>query len=249
MQGRCANRCAITAPRVTRTGTYGTGRAPQRGCIGLHLILYSIHNTATERRCERSHSNTPPVKKLAPLTTRSSNLRCVSAAEHQTAEQYSKTDKTNHLKHLPRSDLSWNTCQDFLKIPSRWEAALETERRCFSKVILESNVTPNITRSSDSFSTVPSIVTAGDWGRIVLDMETIIVLVLLAFNFIPQRSHHSFIFTRSRFKGLGMAQQLSKWSHRHNRSACSPKWNKAPRRTGGTIIGPKHSPAALLTRR
>ena len=40
------NRCAITVPRVTRTGTYGTGRAPQRGCIGLHLILYSIHNTA-----------------------------------------------------------------------------------------------------------------------------------------------------------------------------------------------------------
>ena len=33
-------RCAITAPRVTRTGTYGTGRAPYKGCIGLHLILY-----------------------------------------------------------------------------------------------------------------------------------------------------------------------------------------------------------------
>ena len=36
-----------------------------------------------------SHSNTPPVKNLAPLTTRSSSLRCVSAAEHHTAEQYS----------------------------------------------------------------------------------------------------------------------------------------------------------------
>ena len=71
-------RCAITAPRVTRTGTYGTGRAPYRGCIGLHLILYSIHNTETYRRCARSHANTPPVKKLAPLTTRSSSLRCVS---------------------------------------------------------------------------------------------------------------------------------------------------------------------------
>ena len=94
------NRCAITAPRVTRTGTYGTGRAPQRGCIRLHLILYSIHITATERRCARSHSNTPQVKKLAPLTTRSSSLKCVSAAEHHTAEQYSKTGKTKPLKHL-----------------------------------------------------------------------------------------------------------------------------------------------------
>ena len=91
------NRCAITPPRITSTGIYGTGRAPQRGCIGLYLILYSIHNIATERRCARSQSNTPPVKKLAPLTTRFSSLRCVSAAEHQTAEQYYKTFKTKHL--------------------------------------------------------------------------------------------------------------------------------------------------------
>ena len=115
-------------------------------CIGLHLILHDMHNTATDRRCARSHSNTPPVKKLAPLTTRPSSLRCVSAAK-QTAEQYSKTGKTKPQKHLPRSSFPWNTCQDFLKIPSRSEAALETERSCFSKVILESNVTPNITRS------------------------------------------------------------------------------------------------------
>ena len=98
------------------------------------------------------------VRSQAPLTARSSSFSSVSATEHQTAEQYSKTGKTKPRKHLPRSDLSWNTRQDFLKIPSLWEAALETERRCFSKVILESNITPNITRSSDSFSTVPSIV-------------------------------------------------------------------------------------------
>ena len=42
----------------------------------------------------------------------------------------------------------------FFTLPSCSEAALETDRRCFSIVILESNVTPNITRSSDSFSTV-----------------------------------------------------------------------------------------------
>ena len=59
---------------------------------------------------------------------------------------------------------------------------METERRCLSKVILESNVTHNITKSSDSFSTVPSIVNRGDWICIVRDLETIIVLVLLAFN-------------------------------------------------------------------
>ena len=49
--------------------------------------------------------------------------------------------------------------------------------------ISESNVT-NMFRYSDSFSTVPSMVNGGDWGCIVCDLETIIVLVLLAFNFI-----------------------------------------------------------------
>ena len=38
------------------------------------------------------------------------------------------------------------------------------------------------------------------WGCIVRDLETIIVLVLLAFNFIPQRSHYAFTLTRSRFR-------------------------------------------------
>ena len=49
--------------------------------------------------------------------------------------------------------------------------------------ILASNVTPNIMRSWDSFSTVPPIVNGGDWECIVRDLETIIVLVLLVFNF------------------------------------------------------------------
>ena len=40
----------------------------------------------------------------------------------------------------------------------------------------------------------------GDY--IVRDLETIIVLVLLAFNFIPQRSHHLLTFTRSRLQIL-----------------------------------------------
>ena len=47
---------------------------------------------------------------------------------------------------------------------------------------MESNAAHNITRSSDSFTTVPPIVNKGDWGCIVGDLETIIVLVLLAFN-------------------------------------------------------------------
>ena len=62
-----------------------------------------------------------------------------------------------------------------------------------------------MSRSSDSFSAVPPIVTAGDWGCIVRDLETIIVLVLLAFNFIPQKSHHSLTFMRSRHRDSATA--------------------------------------------
>ena len=144
-----------------------------------------------------SHSNTPPCKKQAQQTAWSSTLRCVSAAKHHTAEQYSKTVRTKRRKHLSCSDISWNTRQDLLKIPSVWEDALETKRRCFSMVILESNFTPNITLSSDFFSTVQPIVNGCDWRCIVLDLETIMVLVLFAFTFIPQRSHHSLTLPRS----------------------------------------------------
>ena len=72
---------------------------------------------------------------------------------------------------------------------------------------MESNVTPNITRSSDSFSTVPPIVNGGYWGSIVSDLETTIVLVLLAFNFIPQRSHHSLTLPRSRIRDSATVTQ------------------------------------------
>ena len=98
-----------------RTCTYSPGWPSLSGCIGLHLFLYIIHRTAIDRWLVMSHSNTPPVQ------------ICISR------------------KHLPRINLSWSTRQDFLKIPSLWEAALETKRRFFSNIILESNVTPNIT--------------------------------------------------------------------------------------------------------
>ena len=48
-------------------------------------------------------------------------------------------------------------------------------------------------------STVPSRVNGVDWGWTVLDLETIIVLVLLAFSLIPHRSHHTLTLFRSRF--------------------------------------------------
>ena len=63
----------------------------------VHRVIPNImHNTATVRRCAMPHSDIPPVANLAPLTA-----RCVSVAEHHTAEEYSKTDRTKPRKHLP----------------------------------------------------------------------------------------------------------------------------------------------------
>ena len=90
-------------------------------------------------------------------------------------------------------------------------------------VLLESNVTPNMTRSTDSFSTVPTIVNGGDWDCLVSDLETIIVLVLFAFNFIYQRSHQSLTLPRPRIRDSATVTLTSgdgtteiKVSHQHN---------------------------------
>ena len=66
--------------------------------------------------------------------------------------------------------------------------------------MLESNFTLKISRSSDSFGAVPPIANGGDWVCIVRDLKIIIVLVLLSFNFIPQRSDHSLNLQRSRIR-------------------------------------------------
>ena len=88
-------RCATRAPLATHRATYAYGpfRALLSGCIWLHLNLYSKHRTATDWWA-MSHLSTLPVRNWAPLTARFSSLRCVSAAKHHTAEQYSKMGRT-----------------------------------------------------------------------------------------------------------------------------------------------------------
>ena len=82
---------SISVRTLTRAGTYGKGNEPLKGCIGLLLILNSMNNSATDRRWARLQSKTPPARKPALLTIPSRSLRCESAAQHHSAEQYSKT--------------------------------------------------------------------------------------------------------------------------------------------------------------
>ena len=94
----------------------------------------------------------PSLKSCTP-DCRVQYLNYVSADKDHTIAQYSITGRITHRKHLTGSDLLINTLREFLKIQSR-EPGMGTMQRCFSKVILVSNCTSNISRSSDFFSTV-----------------------------------------------------------------------------------------------
>ena len=108
--------------------------------MGLLLILYSIHKTATDRRLEMLNSSTSPARKLAQMTTLSKSQRFLR-------KPWSVVEvKSPEALHQERRIMQCSS--GLLKIPSLWEAALETERRCVSKVILSSNVTPKISRST-----------------------------------------------------------------------------------------------------
>ena len=140
-----------------------------------------------------SHSYTPPVRNLAPLTARSSSLRCVSAAKHRTAEQCS-TPAGQKSKSISQEVIYHGT---LARTSSRYQVFEKPSKDASQRSFWNQIITPNITRSSDSFSTVLPTVNGCDWGCIVRDLETIIALVLLTFNFIPKWSHHSLTLPRS----------------------------------------------------
>ena len=198
------------------------------------------------------HSNAPPVKKRDPLTTRSSILRCVSAAEHhQGLGTALKNSTPKHAGQNAESISQEEICHVMLARTSSIYAkslrsSLETERRYSQKSSWKQMSLP-IIFPLDSVSAAPTIVNGDGWGRVVRDLKTIIVLVLLAFNFTPQRSHYSPTRPRLQFSDAatvtltaGMAYQITKWSHWHNRSSYSPECKKTRRCTGGTITDTKH---------
>ena len=125
------------------------------------------------------------VKKRASLTTRCSSLMCVSAAQHHTEEQYSKTGRTILRKHLPRGIANVEYSPS---LPQEAKLLRRSSNRAkmLLKNYLRNKCHSHVSRSSDSFSTVPAIVNRSDWECIVRYLKTIIVLVLLAFNFNPK---------------------------------------------------------------
>ena len=91
---------------------------------------------------------------MAPQTTQSSSLMCVSAAEHHIAKQAEQNPESISQETVYHRILA--------RTSSRYQAVekLLWKQTCFSKIILESNVTQNITKSSDFFRTVLPLVNA-----------------------------------------------------------------------------------------
>ena len=105
--------------------------------------LNSMHNTATDRRRARLHSKTPPANKSNTPYNSAQKFKVWIGSWAHLAEQYSKSGRMKLQKILEGpANHEILAMQDFLMLPSLWAAALETERRCLSKVILASNVTP-----------------------------------------------------------------------------------------------------------
>ena len=149
----CAHECPwpTKAPRVTCAGTYDKSNAPLKGCIRLLQCTTLLHHDV------QGCNNT--VATLLQHDVQGCNNTVATLLQHDVKAPHcwanSKTGRTTLQNDLRKSDCSWNTFQDFLMIPSLSAAALETEWRWFSTVILASNVAPNVTKSVDSFSTVP----------------------------------------------------------------------------------------------
>ena len=191
-----------------------------------HSIIKRMHQVTPgliqhTQYCHRSTMSNvtlkyTPVRKRAPLTTRrtrSNSLRCVSAAAHRTADStpnrggqnpesisedaiyHGILEKTSPRYHVFKK-LLWKSSEDASQ-RSSWKQMSLPIYRCHQC----------------SFRTVPPIVNRGDWGFIVSDLETIIVL--LAFNFIPQKSHHLLTMPRSQIRHSATLTLVCGWHNSH----------------------------------
>ena len=124
-----------------------------------------------------------PVKKQAPLTTQSNSLRCVLAAEHHTAESTQKLVRQNpksisqgSIYHgmLTKASSGYQVFEKLLWKLSK-DASQKLSKNQMSLPIYQGHQTHS---SENSFF--------GDWGCIIHDLETIIILVLLTIYFIPK---------------------------------------------------------------
>ena len=133
------------------------------------------------------------VKKLAALTTRSSCLRCVSAAEQNSspilATQNPGSISQEAIYHgiLTMTSLRHQTFEKLLWKPSE-DASQKSSLNQMWLPICQGHQTP-LQHSSAWMG--------GDWDALLSDQETIVDI--LVFNFIPKRSHHSLTLPRWQF--------------------------------------------------
>ena len=110
----------------------------KRRRIIIIIIIFFFFKVCIERKREKMHGCILPTEDRQPY-------------------------KANPRKEGKEKDNSGGQkAKEQLMIPSIWEAALGAERRCFTWVILSSNITPKIPWSTDSSTVPPRVNSSGD---------------------------------------------------------------------------------------
>ena len=150
--------------------------------------------------------STQPAKKLPPLTTGFNCLRCGSAYEHNTAEQYSKTGKTKRRKHLTIEAIGYEILFWIFKC-SRYQAFAKLFMKQNGDDSQRSSLTSNLTQNIKvcRLRTASPRVNWGERRCILRDLETIIVLAFISFNLNSRRSHHWLTLLKSWFRNSATA--------------------------------------------
>ena len=152
------------------------------------------------------------------ISSRASHCRTVLQNGHDKIHQAYHKEAIYH-GILARNSSTYQAFEKLLWKPSE-DASQKSSWNQMSLPIYQS-----IYQGHQEYITVPPIVNLVDWGCIVHDLETIIVLILLAFNFIPQRSHHSLTLPKSRFRDCYCNSNALGWhnrthTHTHTHKKC-----------------------------
>ena len=125
------------------------------GSLAPHISLNSTHKPLIVRRSARLSTTAPgPMRESARFCTLSSRARWDGAAPFHTRGQYSIRGRTKPLYAVRRPGGS-RTGDAFRRKPMRWVARSVTDRRCWPKFMVLSNVTPKSLRVVTSSTATP----------------------------------------------------------------------------------------------
>ena len=126
-------RIPIKVPRATRTGTQSHNKEHHKEGTSGYTRSYTVHIILAQIDDVQCHTQTHPQFKNGHHWLLGS-IVLGGYRQPSTTLQNSTPKRTGqNPERISQQAISWHTRQDFLKIPSLWEAALESERKYASQ--------------------------------------------------------------------------------------------------------------------